>query len=79
LQKQNFAFLCCHLTGMLLLQTKPSATGHAPDLHPLLQTILPHLPSISFSQGIHHDGGPEQAERQEQHVAASLGSIPCMQ
>lgn len=43
-----FAFLCCHLSCMSLLQNKPSATGHGSHLHPLLQTTLPHPPASPF-------------------------------
>ena len=45
-----FAFLCCHLSCVLLLQNKPSATGHAPHLHPLLQTILLQPPASPFPE-----------------------------
>ena len=47
-RKKIFACLCCHLSCVPLLQNKPSATGYALHLHPLLQTILPQPPASAF-------------------------------
>lgn len=61
---------CCKTNPLLLDMVHISIHCCKPPC-PILQPLL--------SQGIHHDGDPRQAERQERHVAALLGSIPSMQ